>query len=896
MKNLSLLFPVLFFFVCCRGAEFRVEQRNGIPQILCDGVPVSSRMVYVSRVAQEIATVGPRWADFSLRFSILKSCDNASLHLRFFSLAFRPEPETILFSRIEVREVETNRIVKQFRFDGKTPGPEFNFWCTGKWKNGKKMPIPVEISTCRVPDAPDGALKIASKGDPKGKLGEFHLILSGIPVERNREYVVVCRARADREQNLTSSLYYQTAVPQPLTSPGTTFRTQVRLAKEAGIDFVTFPVDNLWPDAAGNADYSVLDRVCRIILEINPNARLIPRIDLRVVPEWWRKKHPGEMMKFTSGGNGDYPSISSLLYRRYAAETLRGAIRYCETHFKNNMAGYHPTGGNTHEWFYYRSQHRILSGYDDATRHAWRRFLHTKYGSAEALRNAWKMAEVSPETAEVPAPEYRRMVRGNSLLSPQTDAPLIDFHRFLQNEMADTVLAMARTVREETGKRRLCVVFYGYLFELSSIANAPACSGHYALRRILEAPEIDLLAGPISYLDRQIGGGSATMTAADSVLLAGKLWLNEDDTSTHTAYRNGNRAPGWKNGATTLPESLALLRRNLAATLFRGFAIWWMDLLGAGWFTDPALWSLMRQFEPLDAAFRREALPVTPQIAEIVDERSLLYLSPAGFERNYNSAVSSPLMRSGRAARACTGASSGQYLLEDLLAGKVHSELHIISAAWALDASQRKKLRAAAEKTPVFWCWAPGYLDLSSGTFSTDAVEETTGFRVRRLEGASFVVRPTEQGIRFGLRPVVSGNAEEKGDPVLSPLPRKGDLVLAEYPGGDPAILLRPGKRPALFCGTTFVPPELYRLFAAYAGVHLYTDRPAYVWTRGDFLALCAPERGEYAVRTGTDGVISDFLSGKTVGRGPEFKLTLGKGECRIFRLGKKMPASRFGR
>lgn len=882
---MKYLLTLLFFSsLFCRGAEFQVDGRQGLPVIRKDGVPVSARMVYVSKTAQEIATVRPQWSDFTLRFSILKSCDNAALHLRFFSLAFQRKPEEIRFSRIEVRDVTTGRTVKRYRFDGEKIDPDISFWCTGKWKNGKKMPIPATISNHPAPGIPGGTLRIASPGDPSGKLGEFHLILYGIPVEKNRDYVVLCRARADREQNLTSSLYHQTAVPQALTYPGTTLRTQVKLAAESGIHFVTFPIDNLWPDADGNSDYSVLDRICRIILKENPKAQLIPRIDLRTPPEWWQKRYPGEMMKFTSGGNGGYPSISSLRYRRDAAEVLRGAIRYCEKNFPDNMAGYHPTGGNTHEWFYYRSQRRILSGYDEATRRVWRKYLTEKYKTADALQRAWQQPDISPENAEIPAPAYRQKERQNSLLSPRQDAPLIDFHLFLQKEMADTVLTMARTVREETGKRRLCILFYGYLSEFSAIANSPACSGHYALRRVLASPDVDLLAGPISYLDRQLGGGSTTMTAADSILLAGKLWLNEDDTSTHTAYRNGNRAPGWKNGAMTLTESLFLLRRNLAFATFHGFGIWWMDLFGAGWFSDPELWKLMRETDSLDAEMRDQQIPIVPQVAEIVDETSLLYLSPAGFRRNYNSAVSYPLIKNGRAARARTGASTGQYLLDDLLAGKVRSELNIITSAWALTGQQRRQLRATAENTPTFWCWAPGWLDLSTGQFSTGTVEQTTGFQVRQLENESFAIRPTPAGIQFGLAPAGSGKMEETGNPVLSPVPQEGDLVLAEYRSGAPAILLRPGRVPALFCGTTAVPPELYRAFAAYAGVHLYTDRPAYVQRRGNYLSICAPEDGLYEINPGENCKTVDLQNGKTVGTNSKFHLSLKKGECRILK------------
>lgn len=881
---------VRFFWAICflaislraAGEEYRVEFRGDMPQILKGGEVVSARMLYVSKTAQEIGTVDPQWRDFTLRFSISKSCENASLHLRFFSLAFRPEPETILFSRIEVRDAATGKEVGNFRFDSEKPGPDINFWCTGKWQNGKRQKPPVTITNRILPEAPQGALAIVSEGDPEGKLGEFHLILSGIPVEKEHDYLVFCRARADREQNLTSSLYYQAAVPQPLTYPGTTLREQVKLAKEAGVDFITFSIDNLWPKPGMATDYSVLDRVCRTILEVNPQARLIPRIDLRVPPEWWQKEHPGELMKFASGQNGGYPSVSSRHYRSLAAETLRGAIRFCEQNFGENMAGYHPTGGNTHEWFYYCSQDRIPSGYDDATRNAWRQFLQERYGSDQELQTAWGNRNAQLAQTEIPTPEERQAKRNAALLSPLADRRMIDFNIFLQKEMADTVLSLARVVREETGRRRLCIFFYGYLFELSAIANGPACSGHYALRRILSSPDIDLLCGPISYHDRQPGGGTTTMTAAESILLAGKLWTNEDDTSTHCAYRNGNRAPGWKTGATTAGESIDLLRRNLAVAAFHNFGAWWMDLFGAGWFSDPLLWEEMRRIAPLESALR--PFPPAPQIAEIIDENSLLYLAPAGFERNYQSAVAGPLIKNGRADRGRTGAPLGQYLLDDLLAGRIRPKLAVVTAAWALDGTQRRLLRRVAETSSFFWCWAPGYLDLDTGEFSTAAVEDATGFRVRKLQSGSRI-RPTKAGAGFGLTERDFPKEQEFADPILSPMPEERDVVLAEYGSGEPAILLRPGKVPSLFCASAMIPAELYRRFAAYAGIHLYTDRPAYVQRRGAYLSVCAPVDGEYEINTGLREELRDAFSGETIGKGPKVRLPFRKGETRIFRL-----------
>ena len=108
---------------------------------------------------------------------------------------------------------------------------------------------------------------------------------------------------------------------------------------------------------------------------------------------------------------------------------------------------------------------------------------------------------------------------------------------------------------------------------------------------------------------------------------------------------------------------------------------------------------------------------------------------------------------------------------------------------------------------------------------------------------------------------------------MLSPIPEKGDIILARYENDEPAVLYRPGKVPALFCGTSHIPAELYRLFAKYAGVKLYTDRPAYVKTRGNFIGICAPESGSYNVS----------VNGKVL------NLKLQKGETVILKNGERI-------
>ena len=114
---------------------------------------------------------------------------------------------------------------------------------------------------------------------------------------------------------------------------------------------------------------------------------------------------------------------------------------------------------------------------------------------------------------------------------------------------------------------------------------------------MLDCPDIDVLCSPISYFDRGIGGSAPAMTAAESVALAGKMWLFEDDTRT---YLGSGEFPGNYDGAKDLAETQTMLRRNVAQEATRNFATWWMDLGMTGWFNDPRMWEEMERLEAVD--------------------------------------------------------------------------------------------------------------------------------------------------------------------------------------------------------------------------------------------------------------------------------------------------------
>ena len=231
------------------------------------------------------------------------------------------------------------------------------------------------------------------------------------------------------------------------------------------------------------------------------------------------------------------------------------------------------------------------------------------------------------ETAEPPAPKERHANPGGVFRLPETERPIVDFNRFQQEAMADCVVDLARSVRQASEGRKLSVFFYGYVFEFSAAYTGPAISGHYGLRRVLGSPDIDILCSPISYCDRGLGESAPAMTAAESVTLAGKLWLYEDDTAT---YLSSGTFPGHNERVDTFEGSNNQLLRNVGQEACRNFATWWMDLGGTGWFNDPRFWETMKKLEALDDPLTFKPRPYHPALAAVVDEESMMWVAETG--------------------------------------------------------------------------------------------------------------------------------------------------------------------------------------------------------------------------------------------------------------------------
>ena len=766
LKEISVRFVYAVCFALVTGLSpasavetVRVDASNGSPRLVVDGTAVRARFFFggPGRRPIPVNPIGPEGRVITLDFAPgIDALNHGTVHFRFAD-----SPGDIYLDDIKMVDVDTGTdVIPLCTFEGAARNFEkdWAFWPTGAANN---------VGTVQVEDGkgPNGsaALHIRLKAPPGGKWPGFHFFhQANLRLQKDHHYRLSIWARADEPQDLAVGFYRQ-GNPYVNLAPDV-LPAQIKLAAAAGVNFVSFPIAQYWPKAGSQPDWSAIDAECQTVLDANPSALMVPRIGV-YAPFWWLDDHPGEAMVWdTPGPNGPMFDVASSLYRQEAKKYLALLITHLEGKFGKQMAGYHICGQNTAEWFYYRTWDPQLNGYAECNRRAWRLWLKKRYQNDEALRAAWHDPKASVDSAAVPSPAARRAAPAGVLRDSTTEQPVIDFSEFQQESMASVVREMAHVVREATHGRKLVLFFFGYLFEFSGVHNGPATSGHYALRQVLDCPDIDVLCSPISYFDRGIGGNAPAMTAAESIALAGKMYLEEDDTHTYLAMDDD--FAGMRDKVDTLEKTNELMVRNTAQCALRNFATWWMDLAAIGWFNDPAIWARMAALKALDEPLLEHPTPYRPDVAAVIDEQSMIRVAYGG------DSMSVPGVSAAREALGRMGCPFGQYLLDDVAGGKVHAKLYAFLAAWHLSPEQRHKLLTATRGATRIWCYAPGYQEADHT--SLEAMRELTGFKIKRTSQAIAQAEPTDLGKQLGIKgPLGVRRGSNRCLPWMMPRPGK---------------------------------------------------------------------------------------------------------------------------
>ncbi|MGC9317822.1 MAG: beta-galactosidase [Armatimonadota bacterium] len=697
----------------------------------------------------------------------------------------------------------------------------------------------------------------------------LHFYQSGHTVRRGETYTYSLWMKADRPRTVDFMALH---IGPPWTIYGaesTHYTRQARMARDAGVHIYSFGIPMPWPRPGEEPDFHAVDLAFERTLRIDPEALCLPRFGTGP-PSWWLEEHPDHRLLFDDGSTTGW-TMASEAWRQEMQPHLRALVRHCEERYGDHVLGYHPCGQNTGEWFYFNSWHPRFSGFSPPMNEGFRRWLREKYGTIEALREAWGRPDVSFDAIEVPTAEQRAATGDGMFRDPAAERHVIDWFEYKQVAMERPLRTMARIIKEETQRRKLVVLFYGYTFDMSGLPHGPQISGHLAMRELLACPDVDILCSPISYFDRGLGGSGPFMSAVDSVRAAGKLWLNEDDTRTHLADEDAGF------GRVDSPQASRWVhRRNFGQLLPRRLACWYMDLANAGWLEGEDLWEniggLRRIYErELDEPARWQ-----PEVALILDEVSPLY-SRCSHE------LHRPLVSSMRAPVYRCGAPFRIHLLSDLVAGRVPPvRAYIFLNCFRLTDRQRAAIARETRGRAAIWLYGSGYLNETGDAANIAAL---TGIGVEDTEPQAGWIQP-EAG-----SPLVEGIDEPFGtETQLDPLWRVSDPgveVIGRY--GDDSIAAAAedtadGLR--VYIGGLHCPARLLRNVLRRAGVHLWVDSDDIVLTDGRFLALTASEAGHKSLHLDRRCDVTDAMSGEPVAQGVEaLDLHMQLGETRLFML-----------
>jgi DNA-binding NarL/FixJ family response regulator len=659
--------------------------------------------------------------------------------------------------------------------------------------------------------------------------------------------------------------------------------SQMARAARAGVRVFSTLVELVCPMPPDDTVYEALDERVERIADADRTAYLMPRIVFLPMP-LWQSQYPGEMQMLESGSTGE-PSIASEHFWAEAARSLRLLIEHIgRTSYGARVIGYHLERG---EWF-----QPAAGGFDRsyANREGFRRWLRAKYSDSEvALRAAWYDGSVQFYTAEIPAPPTP--TSGVAFFDPRRERRWVDFMEYTSDVTADRILALADAVKAATDGNALVSVSYGYTWEFLH-----AWSGHLALERVLSSPSVDILSGPVSYSDRAPGCSGALPVPVDSVAAHGKLWISEDDTKTHLAPGSSN-ANSFNPRMDSPTATDSVHTRCIGTALAHQTGISWMDLWGEGWLDSDTIWSRIGSFGTYWGALQKTRKFQDPDVAALIDERSLCHLSGGD-------AIAKRIIHGNREALLRCGASVGFYLQSDVLLKSfpVNAKLYLFLNPYRLSEDERKAIRERLRLPgrTIVWMYAVGAM--TDRTAIEEPTPDVVGINLhpqpwnseigtRIIEAGHPIVQHLE-GRALGIRERLSPSYFVDDD---SP----GITVLGEYTQtGLPSLAVRNFEGwTSVFCGEPALTPELLRGLCRFAGVHLYTRAPEdYVQIGNGWLSMHILRDGQRTLTLPEGTTLFDIAEGyASAPNVREYRTPVRAKTSRIFYIGAPASLRKLG-
>lgn len=653
---------------------------------------------------------------------------------------------------------------------------------------------------------------------------------------------------------------------------------ELRLAAEAGIHLhshlIELEVDPQAVDTAVSFAAYMLSRS----VEIDPESQVIFRVVFHA-PRNWHDRFPESRYK-TADGTVSEPSLCDDGFWKVASnclETFTKKLRLLDQ--KDSIMGVHLERG---EWFFASGW-----GYDNskAAVTKFREWSRKRYGNDEvALRASWFDGGVRFDNITVPEYQPEGAEGDKFVRSSRKQRRYVDYHLFLSDITVFRIAELAYVAKSASDGMFLVGASYGYTFEWSHPSN-----GHLALGKLLRTPEVDFIAGPPSYHNREPGGSAPFPGPIDSFALNGKLYISEDDFKTSLSQ---GHEPDDFNPVIKTPQALESIHwRGAGAAIAHGAGAAWMDLWGNGWLRTHSVWE--RAAAIRKAMITRMEVPLSdPEVAVFIDERALAYL----VDQN----AFTLLVQNVREAILRAGVSAAFYLLSDLAHREKfpESRLYLFLNSWDIRPDLRAaiKSRLQRDNKVLFWLYSAGLFD--AGRESLERAREVTGIALKpqpfySKAGTTILNRRHTLCEAFPDRMITSAKQLE---PSYFAIPEDA-VVLGEYTQtGLPSFVVKEFREAdasqqwtSVFLGEPLVNPALIRSLAQMAGAHVFNFHDDVVHVRPPFLTVHCSGSGPRTITLPNKWAAYSLLTGQWASvESTNLRFTAIDGSTHVFLVGPR--------
>jgi hypothetical protein len=612
-------------------------------------------------------------------------------------------------------------------------------------------------------------------------------------------------------------------------------------------------------------DLTLARRQVAGVIAACPEAAVMLRIHVNA-PPWWLERYPDEWVGYSDtepeperpwslqrplaqdAGRPRRASFCSRPWRDWAVRQLRTfCTELAATAEGGAVFGVQVANGVYGEWH----QFGFLCHDPDtgpAATAAFRAWLEKRYGRETELALAWGRPDLTWAAVVMPDSAAREIADCGILRDPRYRRDVIDSFTFLHEQLADTILLLAATVKAAWPRPVLTAAFFGYFH---SMFGRLAAGGHLALDRVLASPHLDCLCAPQSYVPtaRAMGGTGHARGLIDPVRRAGKLWLDEMDQPTSVSG-----CPWDKSFVNTPVEDVAVHIRNVLQPVTRGAGMWWYDFgptAGTpaavryglmGWWDEPGLQADAARLHALVTARLGRPLARPADVLVVHDPWSFAHtvarrLPPAGVKLGGTLKVCGDQVSPLAIDALAEGLHQSGLIHEEALLSELADldlqpyRLVIFATTPVLGAPQRELIRrrVAQEGRQVVFTGLAGWSD--GGRVGADCALAATGFAVQ-----------LEPVVPAALSFTLNGAKESRLLDGAGPMPvyaGRDVTVVGRWQDGSAAAVTRT-EPAATWWSFALAPtqPKFLRELGRAAGCHIVNEHDETTLLGGGFLVV----------------------------------------------------------